>query len=108
MYSYFGGNLTKEFYNSCAVVEYEVKCLGKIVPSGTMDPKFEDTFCIKPAKHKVIDEKIIYKSFTDKYECKRQFDKLNREARGGGNSIRCSLVKYGELIDQFVDFEQKK
>ena len=107
IYSYFGGNLTKEFFNSCAVVEYEVQCLGKIVPSGTMNPKFEDTFCIKPVKHKVISEKIIYKSFTDKYECKRKFDNLNNEARGGGDSIRCSLAKYGELIDEFVEFDNK-
>ncbi len=109
MYSYFGGNRTKEFFNSCAVVEYKVDCLGKIVPSVKVDPKFEETFCIDPVKFKVTSEKTLYKSFTDKFACKKYFDKIVESGQGGGGrSMYCPYIKKGELIDPFVDFEQKK
>ena len=44
MYSYFGGNRTKEFYNGCAVVQYKLSCLGKILSSQTLHPIFEENF----------------------------------------------------------------
>ncbi|MAX68019.1 MAG: hypothetical protein QF441_01010 [Bacteriovoracaceae bacterium] len=108
MFSYFGGNKTEEFFNSCAVVEYKAECLGKIVPSLKVDPKFEETFCLDPVKFKMTGEKILYKSFTDKFACKKQFDELVRSGRGsGGRSMYCPNVKKGELIDQFADFDNE-
>ncbi|MAX68023.1 MAG: hypothetical protein QF441_00990 [Bacteriovoracaceae bacterium] len=105
MYSYFGGNRVKEFYNSCAVVEHNMHCLGKVVSSRYMHSVFNGTYCVKPVKYRAVGGKTLYKSFTDKFECKKQFDELVMKFRE--NKVKCTLVKKGELLDQFVDFENE-
>ncbi len=108
MYSYFGGNRDEEFYNSCAIVEYKLRCLGKLVPTEGIQNDFGPSFCVEPMKLKKMDTKILYTSFIDKFKCKKMFDELIRSSRGSERgSIYCPFVKNGKLLDQFVDFENE-
>ncbi|MAX65872.1 MAG: hypothetical protein QF441_01020 [Bacteriovoracaceae bacterium] len=102
MYSYFGGNRDMAFYNSCAVVEYELSCLGEIASTYIV---YDKKFCINPMKFKAKQVKLLHKSFTDKYACKKIFDNIVREKK---NSIfKCLFDRGSEKIDEIVDFENE-
>jgi hypothetical protein len=103
MYSYFGGNRSQEFYNSCAVVEYELTCLGKIKSSEMVSNK---KFCIEPIKFKAKEKQTLTKSFSDKYACKKIFDKIVDENRS--NYFLCLFDRGSERIDEVVDFNEDK
>jgi hypothetical protein len=103
MYSYFGGNRNRAFYNSCAIVEYELTCLGKIENTEMV---YGNKFCIKPIKFKARQVQLLHKTFTDKYACKKIFDNIVQEKKS--SVFKCSFDRGSERIDEIVDFENDK
>jgi hypothetical protein len=105
MRSYFGGNRKEEFYNSCAIVEYRLNCLGKIARSRRI---YNKKFCVEPMKFKVVNEKVLFRSFSDKFECKRRFEKLEYKTRNSLSSLKCYFTKEGSTIDDILYIDEKK
>jgi hypothetical protein len=105
MYSYLGGNRSEEFYNSCAVVEYRLSCLGKIIPSKMV---YGEMFCEKPMKFKLVESTVLYKSFSNKFKCKKIFDNKMYETQTLLSNLKCHFSGKGEVIDKMVDFENRE
>ena len=105
MRSYFGGNRKEEFYNSCAVVKYKLSCLGKIIPSYIAHGKM---FCDKPMKFNLVESTVLFKSFSDKFKCKKIFNNKIYETRKYRSGLKCYFSERGEKIDEIVDFNEDK
>jgi hypothetical protein len=105
MYGYLGGNRAKEFYNSCAVVKYKLSCLGKIIPSYIAHGKM---FCDKPMKFNLVESTVLFKSFSDKFKCKKIFNNKIYETRKYRSGLKCYFSERGEKIDEIVDFNEDK
>ncbi|MAX68025.1 MAG: hypothetical protein QF441_00980 [Bacteriovoracaceae bacterium] len=104
MHSYMGANRSKKFFNSCAVIEHELICLGEVGPVKRL---INAKFCKKPMKFRATEKRTLYKSFTDKFACK-SFLKESIKKLESHSEWSCFYDRGHEIINNIVDFQEKK
>lgn len=97
MYAFMGKNRNRESYNSCAVMKYELKCLGRVSKLKPIHYEGRE-FCDKSRNIEIVTGKIIYKTLEDKLACKKKYEEL-------GKRNECLFYKEA---DYFREFKRKK